>query len=311
MDRLQSMRVFQQVVDEGGFAAAARRLELAPAVVTRLVDDLETALGVRLLHRTTRRLSLTQEGEEYLARLRSILSDIDEAHAVVQSHTSHVAGTLRLLTAPAAAVNLVTPVVARFQDLHPACVVQVSVSEDPASAIEAHDLTILRDDGDLEAGVVVRPVLESDVVLAASPAYLRAHGTPRKPEDLAAHRLLRYHRGGTRLAPLELTQPSTGRTAQVDAPAALLANDSDVLVRAAVEHGGISVQSQLSIAGDIAAGRLQRVLAPWVAGHLRVVAAMPSRRFLPLRTRAFLDFLVEEAQRQLANRRRELSRAAG
>jgi DNA-binding transcriptional LysR family regulator len=303
MDRLQSMRVFREVVDQGGFAAAARRLDLAPAVVTRLVDDLEKSLGVRLLQRTTRRVSLTQEGEEYLARLRGILTDIEEAHDVVRSHTGKIAGTLRLLTAPAAAVNLVTPVVARFQDRHPDCRVEVHIAEDPASAIEEYDLTVLRDDGSLDASIVVRPVFESEVVLAASPGYLRAHGTPRKPEDLATHRLLRYHRRGLRLPPLVLSHGPSGRQVEVDAVPSLLANDSDVLVRAAIEHAGIGVQIGLSIAQELATGQLQRVLPSWAAGSLRVVAAMPSRRFLPMRTRAFLDFLVEEARRTLSDPR--------
>src|SRR6478609_9239565 len=100
MDRLQSMRVFQQVVDEGGFAAAARKLDLAPAVVTRLVGDLERHLGVRLLQRTTRRLALTPAGEVYLGRLRAILGEIDEADAMVHEHSREMSGTVRILTSP-------------------------------------------------------------------------------------------------------------------------------------------------------------------------------------------------------------------
>src|SRR3954464_10960846 len=100
MDRLQSMRVFQQVVDEGGFAAAARKLDLTPAAVTRLVIDLEQHLGVRLLQRTTRRLSLTPAGDAYLARLRTILSDIDEADALAQAQSREMSGTVRVLVLP-------------------------------------------------------------------------------------------------------------------------------------------------------------------------------------------------------------------
>src|SRR3954463_9104111 len=97
MDRLQSMRVFQQVVDEGGFAAAARKLEMAPAVVTRLVVDLESHLGVRLLQRTTRRLSLPPAGDDYLARVRAILAEIEEADASAQAHRQEIGGTMRVL----------------------------------------------------------------------------------------------------------------------------------------------------------------------------------------------------------------------
>src|SRR3990167_6340043 len=100
MDRLSSMRVFQKVIDEGGFAAAGRALDMSPAAVTRLVADLEDHLGTRLLHRTTRRVSLTEAGEAYLHRVRVILEDIDDAHALASAHTQEMAGTLRLLAPP-------------------------------------------------------------------------------------------------------------------------------------------------------------------------------------------------------------------
>src|SRR5262245_13793509 len=106
MDRLQSMRVFEQVVAEGGFAAAARKLDLAPAVVTRLVGDLEKHLGVRLLNRTTRRVALTPAGEAYVGRLREILSDIDEADALAHAHSREMTGTVRVLALPTLATHL-------------------------------------------------------------------------------------------------------------------------------------------------------------------------------------------------------------
>src|SRR3954468_6509755 len=112
MDRLQSMRVFQQVVDEGGFAAASRKLNLAPAVVTRLVGDLEKHLGVRLLQRTTRRLSLTPAGEAYLIRLRAILAEIDEADAMAHAHSREMSGTVRILASPVLATHVIAPAVA-------------------------------------------------------------------------------------------------------------------------------------------------------------------------------------------------------
>src|SRR3954466_3710908 len=113
------MRVFQQGGDEGGFAAAARKLELAPAVVTRLVGDLETHLGVRLLQRTTRRLSLTPAGEAYLVRLRAILTEIDEADAMAHAHSREMSGSVRILSQPVVATHIIAPAVAEFQQLYP------------------------------------------------------------------------------------------------------------------------------------------------------------------------------------------------
>lgn len=112
MDRLQSIRVFQQVVDDGSFAAAARKFDLSSAVVTRLVGDLENYLGVRLLPRTTRRMALTDAGTAYLARVRHILNDIDEAHAAAQVHTQEMSGVIRILTPPIFGVHVLGLLVA-------------------------------------------------------------------------------------------------------------------------------------------------------------------------------------------------------
>ena len=109
MDRLSSMRVFLRVVDEGGFAAAARALDMSPAAVTRLVADLEDHLGTRLLHRTTRKQSLTEAGEAYVERLRLVLQDLEEAHAMVSSQTHELSGVLRLLAPPVLATHILAP----------------------------------------------------------------------------------------------------------------------------------------------------------------------------------------------------------
>jgi len=119
MDRLNSMRVFQRVVDEGGFAAAARALDMSPAVVTRLVADLEGHLGTRLLHRTTRRQSLTDAGEAYLERVRPLLQDLDEADALVSSRTRDLAGVLRVMAPPVLATHVLAPLVAGFHAQYP------------------------------------------------------------------------------------------------------------------------------------------------------------------------------------------------
>src|SRR4029079_1251601 len=143
MDRLQSMRVFQQVVDEGGFAAAARKLDLTPAAVTRLVGDLEKHLGVRLVQRTTRRLSLTPAGEVYLNRLRSILGDIDEADAMAHAHSRELSGTVRVLALPVVATHIIAPAIADFQRLYPEVVLELHVQDAVDPNVEDFDLTIL------------------------------------------------------------------------------------------------------------------------------------------------------------------------
>ena len=128
MDRLLTMRVFQKVIDEGGFAAAARALDMSAAVVTRLVADLEDHLGTRLLHRSTRRLSLSLAGETYLARVRAILQDIDEADRLTSSQTHELAGVLRVLAPPVLATHVLAPLIAGFRQLYPKILLNIEVA---------------------------------------------------------------------------------------------------------------------------------------------------------------------------------------
>ena len=301
MDRLQSMRVFQQVVDEGGFAAAARKLDLAPAVVTRLVTDLEQHLGVRLLQRTTRRLSLTDAGQAYLGRLRPILSDIDEAQGVAQAHTQEMAGTLRILAPPVAATHMLAPLVAGFRRLHPGVIFDVHVHEGPDPPVQDYDLSLLNGAVQLDADVIVRTIILSQAVFCASPDYLRRFGTPQVPEDLLQHQCLRLRVPGMRLRPMTLIDPQDGdRTLEVDVPAVMVANHTDTLLRATVEGAGISSQPVDLLAPLLKSGQLRRVLSPWITTRLSMVAALPSRKFMPLRTRAFLDYLIEQTRRTVA-----------
>lgn len=304
MDRLQSMRVFERVVDEGGFAAAARAMDLAPAAVTRLIEDLEQSLGVRLLNRTTRKLSLTQAGEVYLARIRPILMEIEQAQELARSHTREIDGTLRIAASPTAGVNAISPAVAEFRRAHPGVQVEIHVSHAPAEEIEQFDITFLQQDVRLDADVVVRPVFSSRMVLCGTPGYLRANGVPLKPEDLVNHCVLRVRMAGARLRPLKLVNPQEdGRSVEIDAPAGVIANDLDTISYAALEGAGLALFAEIPWSRVLREGGLQRVLEPWVgAESLGFVAAMPSRRFMPLRTRAFLDFIVEYVRRTEAKR---------
>ncbi len=312
MDRLQSMRVFQEVVNGGGFAAAARKLDLAPAVVTRLVSDLEQHLGVRLLHRTTRRLSLTQAGEIYLARLRIILGEIEEARVVVQADTQEMSGTLRIHAPTATARRIVAPAVARFQQLHPGVVLDIHVEDSPHVAVEEYDITILTEQTRVDADVITRPIIQSRHVLCAAPKYIERHGTPATPQDLAAHRTLRHRTPGTRVRPLVLIDPTDkDKTMEVDAPAVLLTNDRDTILSATIDGAGISVQPLELLVPYLKDGRIKRVLSPWISERVGLVAVLPSRKFMPLRTRAFLDFMVEQLREAMVEIGEEADRVGG
>lgn len=298
MDRLQSLRVFQQVVDEGGFAAAARKMDLAPAVVTRLISDLEKHLGARLLQRTTRRLSLTQAGERYLERLRTILEELDEADAMVQSETREMSGSLRVLAPPVAATHTLAPAISAFQQLHPNVTVDVHVEDSPDPAIHEFDLAVLNSTALVDPDIVARPIILSQAVFCASPEYLKRHGQPKVPEDLLRHRCLRLRMPNVRLGPMRLLDPTQqDRVLELEVPAVMTANHTDTLLRATLEGAGISSQPVDLLAPLLKGGYLCRVLAPWITARLTLVAAIPSRQYMPSRTRAFMDHLIEHSRR--------------
>lgn len=300
MDRLQSMRVFQQVVEEGGFAAAARRMDLAPAVVTRLVSDLEQHLGVRLLQRTTRRLSLTQAGERYLERLRPILAEIDDADAMVQAETQEMSGTVRVLAPPVAATHTLAPAIAAFQKLHPNVMVDVHVEDSPDPAVHEFDLAVMNSTALVDPNVIARPIILTQAVFCAAPDYLKRHGEPKVPQDLLRHRVLRLRLPNVRLGPMRLLDPTRkDQVTELEVPAVVTANHTDTLLRATLEGAGISSQPADLLAPLLHAGTLKRVLAPWITARLTMVAAIPSRKYMPSRTRAFMDHLIEHSRQMV------------
>lgn len=301
MDRLLSMRVFERVVDEGSFAAAARVLDMSPPVVTRLVADLEEHLGTRLLQRTTRRLSLTEAGHNYLGRVRHILQDIDEAHAVTSAHTTDLAGTLRLHAPPVLATYVLGPMLASFRQRYPRIVIDIDVETTTELPIEDYDITLLGTDSGFDADIVARKVMDSEAILVASPDYLRRRGHPQTPQDLGAHDCLRLKNAYGRPRMWRMWCPDHPADA-IDIPieSGLRANHTDTLLRACLDGAGI-----ISVAVDLVApflnrGELVRVLSPWITGELTMYAALPSRKFIPQRARVFLDFLVEQTREQRA-----------
>lgn len=303
MDRLLSMRVFEKVVDEGSFAGAARALEMSPPVVTRLIADLEEHLGTRLLQRTTRRLALTEAGQTYLSRVRNILQDIDEAHAVTRSHTTELEGLLRLHAPPVLASYMVAPLLADFRERYPKIWLDIEVDSATEPPIEEFDITLLAADDRFDADVIARKVIESEAILVASPGYAQQHGLPATPQGLAQHACLRLKTPQSRPRVWSLWPPGRADAAiEVDVRPVLVANHTDTLLRATLDGAGIASVAIDLVAPYLMRGELVRVLSPWISGRLAVYAALPSRKFIPERTKVFLDYLIAQtrAQRQQA-----------
>jgi len=297
MDRLASMRVFQKVIDEGGFAAAGRAMDMSPAVVTRLVADLEDHLGTRLLHRTTRRVSLTDAGEGYLERVRVILQDLDEAHDLVSSQTSELAGVLRLLAPPVLATHVLAPLVSGFRQAYPKILLDIEVESHREPPIEDYDITLMGTRASFDANVIARKVLSSVTVLLASPEYLRRRGTPVRPEELARHDCLRFKPAAGRTRGWRLLHETDDtRFVDIEVQPVLWANHTDTLMHAALDGAGITATTIELAAPLIQNGDLVRVLNPWITDRLTMYAALPSRKFMPRRTEVFLDYLITQTR---------------
>lgn len=300
MDRLASMRAFQKVMDEGGFAAAARALDMSPAVVTRLVADLEDHLGTRLLHRTTRRVSLTDAGESYLDRVRVILQEIDEAHELVSSQTTELAGVLRLLVPPVLATHVIAPLIGGFRSQYPKILLDIDVESHREPPIEDYDITLLGTRDSFDGNIIARKINSSVTILLASPDYLRRKGTPIRPEDLAQHDCMRLKASDGRAPTWRiLHEHDRDRSVEVQVRPVMWANHTDTLMQAVRDGVGITATAIELAAPLIQSGELVRVLPQWITDRLTLYAALPSRKFMPRRTQVFLDYLIEQTRLRL------------
>ena len=299
MDQLRAMRVFSRVVDEGSFAAAARALDLAPAVVTRLVAELEEHLGARLMHRTTRRLALTEVGEDYLLRVRQILADVDEAEALAGRATTEPRGHLRVLLPPSLAVHQLAKHLPRFHRQHPQVTVELH-SPGPVDALdEGYDLTLLSTRQPLDGDFVARRLARTEVILCAAPEYLDRRGRPSHPDELVGHDTLlppisELQRGITFVSGLAGEGASRGETVTlVPQRPVLTTTHTDTMYAAALHGLGIAGLPSFVVEDALLEHGLERVLPAWRLFSLTLWAAMPTRKHLPARTRVFLDFLVQ------------------
>jgi DNA-binding transcriptional LysR family regulator len=291
------MQVFARVIELNGFAAAARALDLSPSVVTRLINELEEHLGARLINRTTRKLVLTEAGERYLAHVRRILSDVAQAEFEVGSDNAEPRGVLKLLAPPAFAAHQLARHLPRFHAQYPHISIDLSAPGMVETLDENFDVSIITERGKpLDGSFVARRLAHSTVILCASPGYLDAHGRPRHPLELAQHTMLSPKGMG------ELTlRPDPNADEPVNAApvtgalphAVLRTGHLDTTHAAAIAGLGVGGFPSYMAADALAQGRLERVLPQWRLFDMAIYAAVPSRKHLPARTSAFVNFLVD------------------
>lgn len=290
MDRFLEMETFAAVVDAGSFVGAADVLGHSKAAVSRYVNELESRLGVRLLHRTTRRLSLTPEGEVFLSRCRELLSDLTEAEAEITSRSDTARGLLRVNVPVTFGIRCLAPLWAPFRNQYPEVRLDISLVDRLVDLVEeGYDLAIRV--GNLSSSsLIARRLAATRMRVCASPDYLAVHGTPAHPRDLADHAVIGYSYWS---AGDEWTLEGPDGVVTVRTRAGIYTNNGDTCLAVALAGQGIVLQPDFVVGEDIKAGTLVELIPEYSAGELGVYAVYPSRRFLAPKLRVFIAFLTE------------------
>ena len=290
MDRFLEMQAFTAVVDAGSFVKGADALDISKAAVSRYVVDMETRLGVRLLHRTTRRLALTDEGQLFYARSKELLSGLEEAEAEVTSRSEAATGTLRI-NAPFTFGNLhLAPLWGAFRALHPKVRLDITLADRLVDLVEeGYDMAVRIAALD-SSTLVSRRLATTRVVLCASPEYLQRHGTPAHPSELLTHAVIAYtYWSGKDEWRFEGPEgPVSVRTQPV-----MLSNSGDTCRAAALAHQGIVLQPCFLVGPDLAAGTLVELMPQYRSVELGIYAVYPTRKQVPAKVRALVDFLTQ------------------
>lgn len=298
MDRLSDLEFFVQLVHQGSLAALARELGVTPPAITARLAQLEKRLGVRLLNRTTRRISVTHEGEMYLAKGGRLLTELQELEQAISSSKAVPKGLLRVNATFGFGRRHIAPAVVEFARRYPEVEVQLELTDRSVNlADQAYDIGIWF--GTIpDSRMVARRIVRNRRLLCASPEYLAKHGVPATPRDLQRHRCIVLRENDAAFGTWHLTRGSKQETVKVRGT--MSTNDGETGVVWALAGFGILMRSEWDIHADIAAGKLVPVLKEWALPSGDIFAVYPERANLSAKVSAFIDFLVEWFKRDAA-----------
>jgi len=289
LDRITGMRIFVRAVSAGSLSAAGRHLGISPAMATKHVDALEAHLGVKLLHRTTRRLSLTEAGSDYLEACLRILPEIEEAEASAASQRVEARGLLRMNVPLTFGSRYIAPLVPAFSQRHPAVRVELGLNDSQVDLIDGGWDMAVRIGRLADSTLQARRLADCPLVVCAAPAYLDERGVPRKVADLAQHNCLSYTLSQSK----DWTFGRDGN-ARVTVSGDLLANNGSALVAAAVGGQGIIYQPQFIVAGALRRGELVVLELDKPAMDVGGIHLLyPPDRRPPAKVRVMADYLIE------------------
>ncbi|WP_392565900.1 LysR family transcriptional regulator [Utexia brackfieldae] len=290
-NKLLEMMVFTMIVDEGSFVAAANKLKLSKQAISRYLNDLETRLHVRLLQRTTRKISLTHEGQDFYQLAKNIISSVEEAESIVHLTHANPSGLLRVNVPLSYGIHVLAPLWQKFRDKYPNIELDISLSDRTVNLLEeGYDLAVRI--GKLDnSSLISRKLSSTRIMLSASPQYLEKYGAPEFPNDLQKHQIIMYSQSAKQDKWLF---EQDKKIYPVHLKAKVYCNNGDTCRMMLLADGGISLQPDFIIGEDIEQGRLVEVLPDYKIGQIPIHAVYPSRKLLPLRTKCLIDFFIEQ-----------------
>ncbi|WP_407850801.1 LysR substrate-binding domain-containing protein [Bordetella petrii] len=289
MDRFEEMRVFTAVVEAGSFVKAAETLRMSKAGVSRHLTELETRLGARLIQRTTRRQSLTEEGQLFYERCKVLLAEVEDAETEVNSRSGEVGGLLRVNAPLTFGVRHLAPLWGVFKAQHPKLMLDITLADRVVDLVdEGYDMAV-RISQLADSTLVSRRLASTRMVLCASPDYLRRHGAPAHPRELAAHGTIAYSYWAGRD---EWRFLGPEGEVNVRIQPLMRANNGDTCLAAALAHLGVVLQPTFLVGEALRAGELVELMPQYRCAELGIYGVYPTRRHVPPRVRALLEFLA-------------------
>jgi len=291
MDRVTTIMSFVKVVDTGGFATAARALDLSPSMVTNHVQALEERLGVRLLNRTTRKVNLTEAGQAYYERCVRIPAELEEADHAAEALQSKPRGTLRLNTSPGMP-PAIAPVIASFVALFPEVSVDIVATGRMVDLVEEGFDLAIRGHSIPDSSLIVRRLATYKMVVCAAPDYLARRGTPKRPQDLVNHNCMHFSDAAWDSRDWRFTEKGAEQTISISGN--LKVNNVDSLRLAAVLGQGLILLPSFVVSDEFKSGRLVPVLTEFQMSEMPINAIYPHRQFVPSKVRSFIDLAAKQ-----------------
>jgi DNA-binding transcriptional LysR family regulator len=290
MDKFLEMQTFTSVVDAGSFVRAAESLDMSKAAVSRYVADLESRLGVRLLHRTTRKLSLTEEGRVFHARCKALLGELDEAETEITARSAQASGLVRINVPYSFGILHLAPLWSDFMAQNPKVTLDITLSDRVVDLLEeGYDLAV-RIGSLANSSLISRKLASTRLVLCASPSYIKVHGCPQDPAEIAGHTVLAYSLLSTGD---QWTLAGPQGSVSVQVRPVMRTNSGDTCRAAALKHQGIILQPSFLVEDDLRSGALVELMPQYRAAEFGIYAVYPSRQHVSAKVRRLIEFLVK------------------